>query len=206
MNRPPFVRTVSALRVARLHGFDQRLRDVRSEFAPERGNRSLAFTQLFVRRVCRQRVDFSIARQRPQALKVERRQIDRGADAERRAHALRRVERHGDAIGVVHTPDAIRMRGVWQRGAYRGAGKERLTIPRKRRIRLATMPQRTPKPEEYRKSGQFNLRISSDIKVTLERKARMRGLTLSSYLISVGLSQPDDPALSTQRATLPDQG
>ena len=43
------------------------------------------------------------------------------------------------------------------------------------------------------KDDRLAIRLSAEQKDELERKARRRGLSISSWLLSLGLAEPEDP-------------
>jgi len=49
------------------------------------------------------------------------------------------------------------------------------------------------KPKAERKEATLQLRLTEDQKASLTEKARRRGLGASTWLLQLGLSQPDDP-------------
>ena len=58
-------------------------------------------------------------------------------------------------------------------------------------ITISAMKRRKPKAE--RKEATLQLRLTEDQKASLTEKARRRGLGASTWLLQLGLSQPDDP-------------
>jgi uncharacterized protein (DUF1778 family) len=54
-------------------------------------------------------------------------------------------------------------------------------MPTRKRVKPAT------------KDDRLAIRLSIDQKKELERKARRRGLSISSWLLSLGLSAPEEP-------------
>ncbi|MGH7789773.1 MAG: plasmid mobilization protein [Candidatus Binatia bacterium] len=49
------------------------------------------------------------------------------------------------------------------------------------------------KPPADRKQAVIGVRCTDDQKDALEKKAKRRGLGVSTWLLQLGLSQPDDP-------------
>lgn len=47
---------------------------------------------------------------------------------------------------------------------------------------------------KVRKDDRLAIRLSAEQKRVLERKAQRRGLSISSWLLSLGLSAPDEPS------------
>jgi hypothetical protein len=52
------------------------------------------------------------------------------------------------------------------------------------------------KPQSERKEALIGVRCTGSQKSTLEAKARRRGLGVSTWMLQLGLSQPDDPTKS----------
>jgi len=48
------------------------------------------------------------------------------------------------------------------------------------------------------KDDRLAIRLSAEHKQILERKARRRGLSISSWLLSLGLSAPEEPVGASQ--------
>jgi len=51
------------------------------------------------------------------------------------------------------------------------------------------------KPKAERKETSIHIRLSENQKRTLGKKAKRRGLGLSSWLLSLGMSAPDNPVV-----------
>lgn len=56
------------------------------------------------------------------------------------------------------------------------------------------MPTRKRRKAATTKDDRLAIRLSAEQKHELERKARRRGLSISSWLLSLGLSAPEEPA------------